>query len=133
MEEPFHALTMAEMLQLNREALERFGGLYAEENGNFHNRASLEYILEAVLFPVFGVARYPEPLDKIAALVQQILVKHLFHDGNKRTGLAVCTALLRMNHFAFTPCKEDEDFMVRIAEKRLPVESVAAWLRTRVQ
>ncbi len=60
MEKPFNSLSIAEIQRLNRESIERFGGFSSEEVGNFHNRASLEYVFEAILFPVFGEELYPK-------------------------------------------------------------------------
>lgn len=132
MAKPFNTLGLNEIARLNAEAVRRFGGLSNGQNG-FHNRESLEYALESTLFPVFGHFPYPGIIDRIAAIAQAIITRHVFLDGNKRTGLAVIQALARMNGFSFRPGKEDEDYMVKIAAEKLSVPEISAWLAKRLQ
>ena len=131
MGKPFQTLSIYEIEQLNKHAVINFGGLFSPETGNFHNRESLEYILEACIFPIFGESRYKTIYEKISAIVHTIICNHVFHDGNKRTGLAVTIALLTMNGYSFVPTKEDEDFFVRIASEQLSIEEISAWLQQR--
>ena len=131
MAKPFNTLGIREIERLNQEAVKRFGGL-ANGRGAFHNRESLEYVLESTLFPIFGHFPYPLVTDRIAAIAQAIITRHVFLDGNKRTGLAVIQALAHMNGYQFRPNRADEDYMVKIAEEKLPVETVSGWLRKRL-
>lgn len=132
MAEPFNTLGIKEIEQLNREAVRRFGGLRGNGQNVFHNRESLEYALESTLFPVFGHFAYSNITDRIAAIAQAIITRHVFLDGNKRTGLAVIQALALMNGFTFKPGKSDEDFMVKIAEEKLSVQEIEKWLDQRL-
>lgn len=133
MGEPFKALGIPEIQILNKAVIDEFGGIYIEEDGNFHNRGSLEHIIEAILFPMFGQELYPAIAGKIAAIAQVIITRHVFHDGNKRTALAAIEALACLNGFTFKPSKEDENFLVSIAEKSLDVSSVEIWLKKRLK
>lgn len=133
MGEPFKALGIAEIQGLNKTVIDKFGGMYVEGDGNFHNRGSLEHILEATLFPSFGEELYPTIYGKIAAISQVIITRHVFHDGNKRTALALIEALGRLNKFNFKPTKKDEDFLVLIAERNLEISQVEAWLKRRLK
>lgn len=130
MAEPFHSLSVDQIIQLNRDAVTSFGG-FSDGSGNTINRASLEYALEAALFPIFGEDTRPSVYDKIAAIAQSIITRHVFKDGNKRAGLAVITALCKANKLKFVPDKAAEDFMVRVAAESLSVEEVSAWLKKR--
>ena len=132
MEKPFNTLGINEIASLNQEAVRRFGGLSNSGAEGFLNRDRLEYVLESTLFPVFGHSPYPTAVDKIAAIAQANISRHVFLDGNKRTGLAVIYALAHMNGFSFRPTREDEDFMVRIASEKLSPRQVAAWLKKRL-
>lgn len=133
MAEPFKALSISEIQIFNKAVIDKFGGIFIEEDGNFHNRGSLEHVIEATLFPIFGEDLHPSIYEKIAAIAQVIITRHVFHDGNKRTGLAVIEALAALNRLSFKPTKEDEDYLVEIAEKSLEVEQVAAWLKKRLK
>lgn len=132
MAKPFNTLGIEDIAKLNAEAVRKFGGLSSGRNGFLH-RDSLEYALESTLFPVFGHFPYPAVFDRIAAIAQAIITRHVFLDGNKRTGLAVIQALAHMNGFEFRPGKQDEDFMVKIAAEKLPVAEVSAWLTNRLR
>ena len=77
--------TVDMICEVNRRMIDSFGG-YCVSPDNLQNRGSLEYILAVVVFPVYGVDMYPSLKEKAAALVQQIVSRHIFWDGNKRTG-----------------------------------------------
>ena len=128
---PFQALTIDEIMNINRRMIMKYGGLYSDADDNFQNRASLEYILDACLSTLFGKDIYQSVFEKIAAIVQTIISKHVFHDGNKRTGLAVAMCLLAINGYSFLPTIKDNDFFVRIADENLSVEKIADWLQKR--
>lgn len=133
MEKSFTALSIADIAALNKNALKDFGGFFSELDKNFHNKESLQYTLEACIFPLFGKAIYPTIHEKISAIVQTIICGHVFHDGNKRTALSVAVALYEENGYIFSPTKADEDFFVRIATDNLTVEEICTWLKERVR
>lgn len=66
---------------------------------NLHNPGPLEYALEAVDAVSFGQELYPTLPEKAAFLACSIIQNHIFHDGNKRTSLAVCRVYLLLNGF----------------------------------
>lgn len=132
MAKPFNTLGINEIARLNSEAVRRFGGLSNGRDGFLH-RDSLEYVLESTLFPVFGHYPYPGLFDRIAAIAQAIITRHVFLDGNKRTGMAVIQALAHMNGYEFRPDKNDEDYMVKIAAEKLSVPEISEWLERRLK
>lgn len=127
MAKPSCTLTISDIVAIHRKVVEHFGGPSGCEEA-FVNEASLEHALTAALFPLFGIDRFPTIFDKTAAIAHAIITGHVFVDGNKRTGLAVCVQMLAVNGFAFDLTKADEDFVVQIAEGGISVEEVAAWL-----
>lgn len=129
MEKPFNTLGIADIMRLNKEVIDRFGGLYTSGNDNFHNKASLEYVLESVIFPLFGEELYKDCFEKIAAIARAIIVEHVFHDGNKRTALAVIIGILAMNGYGFIPSEDDENFLVGMAENKTELAQIADWMR----
>ena len=50
----FQTLTVDEIKDINRRMIAKYGGLYSDADGNFQNRASLEYILDASISTLFG-------------------------------------------------------------------------------
>jgi len=54
-----------------------------------------------------GVDFYPEPVDKAAALLESVIMNHLFVYGNKRTGYVL--ARLTLNTFDLDLSAADDD------------------------
>jgi len=90
-------LSLDDLCDINREWIGRYGGQYTAEDRNLHNRASLEYILDAIRYPIFGCHRFPSLGEKAAALAWWVIASHVFHDGNKRTGMQAAIELLEVN------------------------------------
>lgn len=76
--------------------IDSFGGLFISPY-NLQNQASLEYILAAVSLPLFGRDRYPTLKEKAAAIASQIILRHVFVDGNKGTAVHIAYEFLRGN------------------------------------
>lgn len=78
---------------------------------------------------MYGQDLYPCIYNKVAAIVHTIICKHVFKDGNKRTALSVCHVIMQINGFIFEINKTREDFFVEIADKNIPIESIAIWIK----
>jgi hypothetical protein len=59
-------LTRDEIIAINYRQIERFGGVYFADNDNLLNPGTLESVLAACQGSLFGVDRYPTPIDKAA-------------------------------------------------------------------
>lgn len=129
MEKPFESLTIVEILEVNRRMVAKFGGLYSESDNNVKNPGPLEYVLGAMVFPVFGQERLPTLHHKAAALCRAIVQGHVFHDGNKRTALESCRLLLELNGYDLVIDRDAEDMMVRLASSRGDLAELTDWLR----
>lgn len=90
-------LTFDDICRINKEWIERYGGRYVAVDNNLRSRASLEYILGAIQYQIFGYDRFPTLVDKAAALAWWIIAGHMFWDGNKRTGMQSAIELLELN------------------------------------
>ena len=90
-------LTLEQICEINREWIGLYGGRYVAAERNLRSRASLEYILAAIQYPVFAVQRFPRLIDKASALAWWIIEGHVFNDGNKRTGMQAAIELLGLN------------------------------------
>lgn len=75
----------------------RYGGRYVVADNNFGGTSSLQYILDTIQHPIYGVDKYPSLIDKAAALAWWIIEGHIFNDGNKRTGMQAAIELLEIN------------------------------------
>ena len=90
-------LTLNDICEINQEWIQRYGGRYIALDNNLCNRASLEYILEAIQYPIFGKQLFPRLIDKAAALAWWVIEGHIFNDGNKRTGMQAAIELFELN------------------------------------
>jgi len=88
--------TLEQICEVNRRMIQTYGGSF-DPPYNLRNAESLEYILVAISSSVFSVELYPALKDKAAALAFHIITRHVFHDGNKRTGSQIAWEFLRAN------------------------------------
>lgn len=75
-----------------------------------------------------GVERFPTPFAKAAALMESIIQRHPFVDGNKRTDLKSGTFLLFLAGYELTPSPSElTAITLEVAEHRLDVDGLARW------
>ena len=76
----------------------------------------------------FGHEHFASPFQKAAALMESVIRRHPFADGNKRTGTASALYLLSTFGYELEAEQEDlEDFAVNVALGELQTEEIAAW------
>ncbi len=136
MERTSEALTLDEIVEINRQQIEFFGGLFLPPE-NFHNRSSLEYALESLDAEVFGQPMCPTLADKAALLGFTIIQSHVFHDGNKRTALSSIRVLLLLNGLDLdletdTVDQIALDYCIEIADSRRTKEDFSDWIAERM-
>lgn len=88
------------IIEINRRQIKRSSGRYYEPD-NLINRQSLEWALEFIKRPPLKPDPYPELAQKAAYLSWQIITRHVFFDGNKRTGILAGILLLEINGYTF--------------------------------
>jgi death-on-curing protein len=72
----------------------------------------LEWVLDAIQCPLFGIDPYPTLVEKAALLAWTIIDGHVFHDGNKRTGISALKIFLRVNGY---DTKASDDELIEVA------------------
>jgi len=105
--------------------VEEFGGLFIPPN-NLLNLDTLEYILEVVNSSLFGKHRTLK--EKAAAIAYHIISRHVFHDGNKRTGSHIAWELLRANGVNLFIEPSIVELTVAIAKREATEEELLQWL-----
>lgn len=74
---------------------------------------------------------YPDGFAKAAALLDSLIRNHPFVDGNKRVGITAAGLFLIRNGFRLTASNRAlEQFTLQVARSELPLEEIAAWLRS---
>jgi len=117
--------TVEQICEVNRRMIEEFGGLFVPPN-NLLNLDALEYILEVVKPSLFGT--YSTLKEKAAAIAYHIISRHVFHDGNKRTGSHIAWEFLRANGIDFFLEPSIVELTVAIAKKEATQEELLQWL-----
>jgi death on curing protein len=76
----------------------RYGGtFFGLDNLKFPGK--LDWVLDAIHYPIFDSELYPTIIEKAAILGWKIGAEHVFHDGNKRTSTYSVLFFLRSNGF----------------------------------
>jgi death on curing protein len=74
------------------------------------------YMVDRPATTVFGEEQYPSLTEKACCYYHSIVTGHVFHNGNKRTGLLVFETFLNINGYELTMDNQAaEDFTVYIA------------------
>ena len=77
-----------------------------------------------------GVDLYPTIFAKAAALFHSLIFNHAFLDGNKRTTITTTARFLAVNDSLLKVTqKELADFPLKVENKHLSLEEIAAWLK----
>ena len=124
-------LTVADVVEINRRMIAHFGGIFFEGDNNLANRGSLEYVLEEIHGSLYGQELYPDLFQKAALIAWRIIVGHIFHDGNKRTGMESCRLFLELNGHILKMDREIVDVALRIATHQIEFDDFVEWLKNR--
>ena len=101
-------LTVDQVKELHRDAIEQFGGL-----DGVRAEQQLYSALAQVQQSAFGEDAYPTIPEKAAAYGYFLSQNHPFLDGNKRVGLAAMLTFLDLNGYEFD---QSEDERARMFE-----------------
>ncbi len=117
-------LTVAELLAIHTDQIERYGGAQGIRD---------QGLLEAALFrPQTGY--YADLIEEAAALWESLAQNHAFIDGNKRTAFAAAYTFLAINGARLAAdLEETYDFIVALYEaNQFSFDNLIPWLRNHV-
>lgn len=118
-------LTLAEVLAIHADQIERYGGTHGVRDAG---------LLEAALYrPQTGY--YADLVEEAAALWESLSQDHPFLDGNKRTAFAATYTFLAINDAHLTAdAEEAQTFVLRLYEAgTFRFDNLERWLRRNVQ
>jgi len=124
-------LTVPDVVEINRRMISHFGGIFFEGDDNLANRGSLEYVLEEIHGSLYGQELYPDLFQKAGLIAWRIIVGHVFHDGNKRTGMEARRLFLELNGLALQMDMEIVDIALKVATRKIEIEGFIDWLKNR--
>jgi death-on-curing protein len=114
-------LTLAEVLAMHADLIERYGGSQGVRDPG---------LLEAALFrPQTGY--YADLIEEAAALWESLSQNHPFIDGNKRTAFAATYTFLAINGVRLTAdAQSTQDFVLGLYEtNKFTFDNLVPWLR----
>ena len=124
------------ILAINRMCWRLAGGLEPHGAGNLLEGRTLGFVEGIHQNEMFGQALYPTLYHQAAAYMYYITKGHLFHDGNKRTGLAVALTFLGWNgvHLPTLPEEDSYQFVIDVASSHESaselIEKTAEWFKS---
>ena len=122
-------LTLEEVLELHRLALEQAGGL-----PGVRDLGGLESALAQPQMAFGGQELYPSLAEKAAALGFSLVCNHPFVDGNKRVGHAAMETFLVLNGWELSASlNEQEQVMLRLAGGSLRREEFTVWVQAHLR
>lgn len=78
---------------------------------------------------LYGQDAYPTLSLKAAAIVHSVINNHPMVDGNKRSAWVILNFFLVKNNRALSATQDEAySFIMSVAEKRIELEEIAAWL-----
>jgi death-on-curing protein len=81
-----------------------------------------------------GLEFYPTPFAKAAALMESIIHRHPFVDGNKRTGLLAAAFWLDQVDYDLDASQHElADVAVEVADHFLDVNALSRWIEEHAQ
>lgn len=124
----FETLTVSEIVEINRRMIQSFGGIFFEGDRNLANPGSLEFVLAEIQGTLFGKELHPTIAEKAAAIGWRIIAGHVFHDGNKRTGMEACRLFLDLNGYTLHIDREAVAIALKIATGEANLPEFALWI-----
>src|SRR5919112_2106458 len=114
---------LPEVLFFHTVSIEKYGG-----SGGVRDGESLLAAIERPWQASFGREHFPSPFEKAAALMDSIIRRHPFVDGNKRTATASASYLLSTFDLEVEAEQQElEDFAVSVAVGKMNMKNIALW------
>jgi len=118
-------------MSINKQVLSSSGGIYFKSKNNLLCESSLDYVLEAIQYPIFQRDLYPTLHEKAAALCWTIIKDHIFYDGNKRTGILSTILFLETNGYGLNIDDEIISITIAIANGIINFEEFCYFLESK--
>ena len=120
---------LPEVLFFHTVSIQLYGGA-----AGVRDEESLLAAIERPWQASFGREHFASPFEKAAALLEAIIRRHPFVDGNKRTATASASYLLSTFGYEVEAEQQDlEDFVESVAEGVLETKDIALWFENQAR
>ncbi|MBC8525581.1 MAG: type II toxin-antitoxin system death-on-curing family toxin [Candidatus Cloacimonetes bacterium] len=129
-------LSRNDILELNFQFVNYYGGIYFKGDLNIANENSLSYLLHSVDASYFGKKLHHSLFEKASAYAYYIIKDHIFHDGNKRTGMASTILFLEKNDYILIPEISQDDIVnlaISIEDEKTSKSALGLWFKSNTQ
>ena len=118
------AVTVEDMVWIHSAAIARYGGA-----SGIRDAGSLEAAVARPYTSFGGSETFAGPFAKAAALMESVIRRHPFVDGNKRTGVASAVYLLRRYGYRLSDVTNAQlvTLSLDVASHQIGVEDLASW------
>jgi death-on-curing protein len=118
-------ITLEDALFLHAQSIAKYGG-----GEGVRDMEGLRSAIERPFATWGGENLYKDAFEQAAAVGESIVMNHPFVDGNKRTGLALMFAVLRLEGITLNATPDDAyQFVVDLATGEQRFDQAVEWLR----
>ncbi|MBA3423753.1 MAG: type II toxin-antitoxin system death-on-curing family toxin [Rubrobacteraceae bacterium] len=117
-------VAVEDLVWIHSAAIARYGGA-----SGIRDAGSLEAAVARPYTSFGGTERFLGPFAKAAALMESIIQRHPFVDGNKRTGVASAVYLLRIHDYRLAGVSNAAlvELALDVAAHRMNLDDLARW------
>jgi death-on-curing protein len=118
------AVTLEDLIFIHSAAIARYGGA-----SGIRDAGSLEAAIARPCTSFGGSEMFPGPFAKAAALMESVIQRHPFVDGNKRTGVASAVYLPRRHGYRLAGVANAElvELSLNVAAHRMSTTELGSW------
>jgi len=128
-------LSFQEVVEKNRIIILESGG-FVDGAGISVNLNSLKYVIDVVKSKLEEKEICPSLAQKAALYAFHIITRHIFLDGNKRTGMSCALYFLRLNGCYISDSINDNDIVelaLKIANNEIDYPNVVEWFQKAIK
>ena len=122
-------LSFQEIVELNCLIIIKTGG-FIDCAGKIINLDSLRYLVDIVQSTIDDDELYSDIFQKAALYTYNIITRHIFYDGNKRTGMICAFYFLNLNGYYLSESITDNEIVnlaLGIANGNIEINELTEW------
>lgn len=118
-------INIKQLLKIHDDLIENYGGVWG-----IRDEDQLESVILKPYMSAFGQDIYPTFFEKVAALLEAIIVNHPMADGNKRTGFYTAKKVLKDKGYKLNISYEQaRPFIIDIISGDKEISEIIDWLK----